>query len=58
MQEIEDSQSINMTKINELENRIEKLEAEKSEISKNESKSDSTNTGYILGGLALLALIL
>lgn len=58
LQEIEDSQSINMTKINELENRIEKLEAKKSDISKDKSKSDSMNTGYILGGLALLALIL
>lgn len=58
LQEIEDSQSINMTKIRELENRIEKLEAKKSNVNETDQKSDSMNTGYILGGLAILALIL
>jgi len=60
LQELEDNQSVNMTKINELENRIEKLEAEKaaSAAKEEKDKGSSFNTGYILGGLALLALIL
>ncbi|SFL12639.1 S-layer homology domain-containing protein [Halanaerobium salsuginis] len=59
MQELEDNQSINMTKIQELENRIKELEAEKS--AKNdqiESEKNSIKPGYVIGALAILALIL
>lgn len=56
LQEIEDSQSVHLTKINELENRIAVLEGEKT-TKKSESDS-SINTGFIIGGLAILALIL
>lgn len=56
LQELEDNQSINMTKIQELENRISILEGKK-EVEKSTSDS-SIKTGYIIGGIALLALIL
>lgn len=59
LQEIEDNQSVNMTRIQELENRIEELEAEKAAANEQiEEEKDSLNTGYILGALALLALLL
>lgn len=60
LQELEDNQSINMTRIEELENRIEELEAERTaEVQETEEDSGGAiNTGYILGALALLALIL
>lgn len=59
LQELEDNQSVNMTRIRKLEQRIEELEVEKAAVqeTKDQGKS-SINTGYILGGLALLALIL
>jgi uncharacterized coiled-coil protein SlyX len=56
LQELEDIQSVNMTRIEELENRIAALEGDKT-VEKSES-SDSMRTGYIIGGLALLALLL
>ncbi|MFN2340328.1 MAG: S-layer homology domain-containing protein [Halanaerobium sp.] len=60
LQELEDNQSVNMTRIEELENRIEELEAEKTAAVEEieEESGGSINTGYILGALALLALIL
>jgi len=59
LQELEDNQSINMTRIEELENRISELEAEKKAANKElKEEKGSLNTGYILGALALLALIL
>lgn len=59
LQELEDNQSINMTRIEELENRIDELEAEKTAAEQEtEDEGGSLNTGYIIGGLALLALIL
>lgn len=57
LQELEDNQSVNMTKIQELENRIEELESEKKALEESEEDT-SINTGYILGGLAILALLL
>jgi uncharacterized coiled-coil protein SlyX len=56
LQELEDNQSVNMTRIEELENRIAVLEGEKTV----EDSKDGGNikTGYIIGGLALLALLL
>ncbi|RCW51501.1 MULTISPECIES: S-layer homology domain-containing protein [unclassified Halanaerobium] len=59
IQNLQDSQSVAMTKINQLENRISDLE-EQLEV-KNQKlaeKKGSGNTAYILGGLALLALLL
>lgn len=58
LQELEDNQSINMTRIQELERRINALEGEKTIESEQSSSSSSVNTGYILGGLAILALLL
>ncbi|RAK11191.1 S-layer family protein [Halanaerobium saccharolyticum] len=60
LQELEDNQSVNMTRIEELENRIEELEAERTAAAEEtaEDSASSLNTGYIIGGLALLALIL
>ena len=59
IQELEDNQSVNMTRIEELENRIEELEADKAAANEEiEEERGSINTGYILGALALLALIL
>ena len=58
LQELEDNQSVNMTRIEELENRIEKLEAEKTAAEETEDSESSMNTGFIIGGLALLALVL
>jgi DNA repair exonuclease SbcCD ATPase subunit len=59
LQELEDNQSVNMTRIEELENRISELEAEKEAANQEiEEERGSLNTGYILGALALLALIL
>jgi len=57
LQTLEDNQSVNLTRIEELENRIDELEGQKAEAAE-DSDSGSINTGYILGGLALLALIL
>lgn len=57
LQELEDNQSVNMTRIEELENRIDELEGERA-TAEEDSDGGSINTGYILGGLALLALIL
>lgn len=56
LQELEDNQSINMTRIEELENRIAALEGEKA--AEESESGGSINTGYIIGGLALLALLL
>ena len=56
LQELEDNQSVNMTKIQELENRIAVLEGEKT--TEEADGGSSINTGYIIGGLALLALLL
>jgi len=56
LQELEDNQSVNMTRIQELENRIEVLEGEKT--AEEDEGGDSLRTGYIIGGLALLALLL
>jgi len=56
LQELEDNQSVNMTRIEELENRIAILEGEKE--AKAEEDGGSLRTGYIIGGLALLALLL
>jgi len=56
LQELEDNQSVNMTRIEELENRIAVLEGEKT--AEEADGGDSINTGYIIGGLALLALLL
>ena len=59
IQELEDNQSVSMTRIEELENRIEELEADKAEANEEiEEERGSINTGYVLGALALLALIL
>lgn len=59
LQELEDNQSVNMTRIEELENRIEELEADKAAANEElEEERGSLNTGYILGALAILALIL
>lgn len=59
MQELEDNQSVNLTKIEELEDRISELEAEKESANEEiDEEKDSINTGYILGALAILALIL
>jgi len=60
LQDLEDTQSVNMTRIQELENRIEVLEAERTAAAEEveEESGSSLNTGYILGGLALLALLL
>lgn len=60
LQELEDNQSVNMTRIEELENRIEELEAERTAAVEEveEESGGSINTGYILGALALLALVL
>lgn len=59
LQELEDNQSVNLTRIEELENRIEELEAEKAAASEElDSERGAINTGYIIGALALLALIL
>ncbi|MGM0415112.1 MAG: S-layer homology domain-containing protein [Bacillota bacterium] len=57
LQDLEDNQSVNMTRIEELENRIDELEGERT-AEEEDSDGGSINTGYILGGLALLALIL
>jgi len=57
LQTLEDNQSVNLTRIEELENRIDELEGQKAEAAE-DSDGGSINTGYILGGLALLALIL
>ncbi len=56
LQELEDNQSVNMTRINELEDRIAILEGEKA--AEASEGGDSIKTGYIIGGLALLALLL
>jgi uncharacterized coiled-coil protein SlyX len=56
LQELEDNQSVNMTRIQELENRIAVLEGEKT--AEEADDGGSINTGYIIGGLALLALLL
>lgn len=62
--ELEDDQSANLSRIEELENRIEELEGERTETAEDKEDEDddttlsSINTNYILGGLALLALIL
>ncbi|MFP4199028.1 MAG: S-layer homology domain-containing protein [Halanaerobium sp.] len=61
LEDLEDSQSTNLSRIEELENRIDELESEKAETVEEEEDTEglsSLNTGYILGGLALLALIL
>ncbi|MGP3777376.1 S-layer homology domain-containing protein [Halanaerobium saccharolyticum] len=59
LQELEDNQSVNMTRIEELEARISELEGEKEAANAElEEERGSFNTGYILGALALLALIL
>ncbi|TDO78357.1 S-layer family protein [Halanaerobium saccharolyticum] len=59
LQALEDNQSINRTRIEELENRIKELVAEKAAAQETKKDgSSSINTGYILGGLALLALLL
>lgn len=59
IQELEDAQSVNMTKIDELENRIAELESQIGEEDQElVSGGDSISTGYIIGGLALLALLL
>jgi uncharacterized coiled-coil protein SlyX/uncharacterized small protein (DUF1192 family) len=59
IQDLEDAQSVNMTKINDLENRIAELE---SQLGANNAElrsgGDSMSTAYIIGGLALLALLL
>ncbi len=59
IQDLQDNQSVAMTRINQLENRISDLE-EQLEVKNKElaEKKDSGNTAYILGGLALLALLL
>jgi len=59
IQDLEDNQSVNMTKIDQLETRIADLESQlEIKNAQIEEESDSINTGYILGGLALLALFL
>ncbi len=60
LEDLEDSQSTNLSRIEELENRIDELESGKTEMVEEEDTEglSSLNTGYILGGLALLALIL
>ncbi|MGM0500394.1 MAG: S-layer homology domain-containing protein [Bacillota bacterium] len=56
LQELEDTQSVNMTRIEELENRIAVLEGD--QTAEKSDSGDSMRTGYIIGGLALLALLL
>ncbi|MEC9490863.1 MAG: S-layer homology domain-containing protein [Halanaerobiales bacterium] len=58
IQKLEDNQSINRTRIEELENRIKELESETAVQETKKESSSAINTGYILGGLALLALLL
>lgn len=59
LEELEDNQSANLNRIEELETRIEELEGDKAAKSEElEEERGSINTGYILGALAILALIL
>ncbi len=59
LQNLEDTQSVNLTKIEQLENRIADLESQlEVKNAQLEEEEGSVNTGYILGGLALLALLL
>lgn len=58
LQELEDNQSVALTRIEELEKRIEELEAEKQAAQQAEKEGGSINPGYVLGGLAVLALLL
>ncbi|MFW6001124.1 MAG: S-layer homology domain-containing protein [Halanaerobium sp.] len=59
IQDLEDAQSVNMTKIEDLEDRIAELESQMgSDDAELLSGGDSMRTAYIIGGLALLALLL
>lgn len=57
LNKVETKQESQLDRIEELENRIEELEGKKSEV-ESESSSGGINTGYILGGLLLLAVML
>lgn len=58
LQDLEDNQSVALTRINELESRIEELEAEKEAMQAEDEDGGSLNAGYVLGALALIALVL
>lgn len=61
LQDLEDTQSVALTRIQQLENRISELEAEKEaavETEKSSSGDSSINIGYVFGALAVLALAL
>lgn len=58
LQKLEDNQSVALTRINELERRIEELEIEKQTIENEKEEDGSINAGYVLGALALIALVL
>lgn len=61
LQDLEDNQSVALTRIQQLENRISELEAEKETAvttEKSSSGDSSINIGYVFGALAVLALAL
>lgn len=59
LQNLEDNQSVALTRIQQLENRISELETEKEiAVEESDDQESSINAGYVLGALAVLALVL